>query len=66
MVFSRTSHAAKPVITHRHMVEMFQTTQQNISLHLQNIFAEGDLQLETTYKEFLSVGQEVACSVWRR
>ena len=37
------------------MAELFQTTQQNVSLHLQNIYEEGELQLEATHKEFLSV-----------
>ncbi len=30
-------------LTQQHMAELFQTTQQNISLHLQNIYAEGEL-----------------------
>lgn len=47
-------------LTQQHMAELFQTTQQNISLHLQNIYAEGELQLEATYKESLSVRQEGA------
>lgn len=37
-----------------------------ISLHLQNIYAEGELQLEATHKEFLSVQQEGARGVRRR
>ena len=37
------------------MAELFQTTQQNISLHLQNIYDEGELLPEATHKEFLSV-----------
>ena len=37
------------------MAELFQTTQQNVSLHLQNIYEEGEQQLEATHKEFLSV-----------
>ena len=37
------------------LAELFQTTQQNISLHLQNIYAEGELQLPATHKESLSV-----------
>jgi hypothetical protein len=47
-------------LTQQHMAELFQTTQQNISLHLQNIYAEGELQLEATHKESLSVRQEGA------
>jgi hypothetical protein len=53
-------------LTQQHMAELFQTTQQNISLHLQNIYAECELQLEATHKESLSVRQEGARSVRRR
>jgi len=37
------------------MAELFQTTQQNVSLHIQNIYAEGELTPEATHKESLSV-----------
>lgn len=40
------------------IAELFQTTQQNISLHLQNIFEEGELTAASTHKEFLSVRRE--------
>ena len=40
------------------MAELFQTTQQNISQHVQNIYEEGELIEETTHKKFLSVRQE--------
>ena len=40
------------------MADLFQTTQQNISLHLQNIYEEGELEREATHKEYLSVRQE--------
>ncbi len=52
-------------LTQQHMAELFQTTQQNISLHLQNIYEEGELQREATHKEFLSVRQEGGRSVQR-
>ncbi len=45
-------------LTQQLMAELFQTTQQNISLHLQNIYEEGELAPEATHKEFLSVRQE--------
>jgi hypothetical protein len=48
------------------MAELFQTTQQNISLHLQNVYAEGELQPEATHKEFLSVRREGSRDVRRR
>ena len=37
------------------MAELYQTTQQNISQHIQNIYEEGELQQEATHKKFLSV-----------
>ena len=40
------------------MAELFQTTQQNISFHLQNIYDEGELLPAATHKKFLSVRQE--------
>ena len=40
------------------MGELFQTTQQNISLHLQNIYEEEELGLEATHKKILSVRRE--------
>ena len=45
-------------LTQQQMAALFQTTQQNISLHLQNIFDEGELQRDATHKESLSVRQE--------
>ena len=42
-------------LTQQHMAELFQTTQQNLSLHLQNIYAEGELLLGATHKESLPV-----------
>jgi len=47
------------------MAELFQTTKQNISLHIQNIYAEGELVREGTVKEYLTVQQEGARKVSR-
>src|SRR5258708_1350896 len=52
-------------LTQPHMAALFQTTQQNISLHLQNIYAEGELERGPTHKESLSVRQEGSRSVQR-
>ncbi len=52
-------------LTQQHMVDLFQTTQQNISLHLQNIYDEGELQRMATHKESLSVRQEGSREVKR-
>lgn len=40
------------------MAELFQTTKQNISLHINNIFTEHELQPEATVKEYLTVQTE--------
>lgn len=40
------------------MAELFQTTKQNISLHVRNILAEGELEPESTVKEYLTVQTE--------
>ena len=45
-------------MTQQHMAELFQTTRQNISLHLQNIYDEEELQRGATDKEYLSVRPE--------
>ena len=45
-------------LTQQHLAELFQTTVPNISMHLRNIFEEGELQQEATVKNFLTVRQE--------
>ena len=40
------------------MVELFQTTKQNISLHITNIFAEGELDEESVVKEYLTTAKD--------
>lgn len=40
------------------MAELFQTSQQNISQHVLNVYAEGELAVEATHKKFLSVRME--------
>jgi len=47
------------------MVELFQTTKQNVSLHLNNVFKEGELEAASTVKEFLTVRQEGTRNVCR-
>ncbi|MBI3657880.1 MAG: virulence RhuM family protein [Acidobacteria bacterium] len=42
-------------LTQAQMAELFQTSQQNVSLHIQNIYEEGELTPEATHKESLSV-----------
>ena len=45
-------------LTQAAMAELFQTTQQNITLHLKEIYAEGELHQESTCKENLQVQVE--------
>jgi len=45
-------------LTQQMMTELFQTTKQNISLHVQNIFEEGELLPGATVKEYLTVRRE--------
>lgn len=45
-------------LTQAHMAELFQTTVPNVSMHLRNIYAEGEWQAAATVKEFLIVRQE--------
>jgi len=45
-------------LTQLQMVELFQATKQNISLHINNIFKEGELSPDSTVKECLTVQTE--------
>lgn len=45
-------------LTQKLMAELFQTTPQNITIHLKNIFEEGELQEDATCKDFLQVRTE--------
>ena len=40
------------------MVELFQTSKQNISLHIKNIYEEGELDEISTVKDYLTVQTE--------
>jgi len=53
-------------LTQQLMADLFQTTQQNVSLHLQNIYEEGELRSPATHKEFLSVRREGKRDVQRK
>ncbi len=48
------------------LAELFQSTKQNISLHIQNIFQEGELAQAATVKEYLTVQTEGKRQVSRR
>lgn len=45
-------------LTQKLMAELFQTTSQNITIHLKNIFEEGELEEDATCKDFLQVQKE--------
>jgi hypothetical protein len=45
-------------LTQNQLAELFQTTQQNVSAHIQNVYEEDELGREATHKKFLSVQQE--------
>ena len=45
-------------LTQQIIAELFQTTVPNISMHIRNIYAEGELTPEATIKKFLTVRQE--------
>jgi len=48
------------------MVELFQSTKQNISLHIKNIYEEGELSENSTVKEYLTVQTEGKRQVKRK
>jgi len=45
-------------LTQKLMAELFQTTIPNINMHLKSIFVEGELEEQTTIKDFLIVQKE--------
>jgi hypothetical protein len=53
-------------LTQAAMAELFQTTPQNITLHIGAIYQEGELSEDVTCKEYLQVRQEGSRQVSRR
>ena len=45
-------------LTQAQLAEIYNTTQQNISLHQKGIYADGELDEKATHKKYLSVRQE--------
>ena len=45
-------------LTQQQMADLFQTSTQNITLHIGSIYEEGELSLEATCKDYLQVRQE--------
>ena len=52
-------------LTQLEMAELFEATKQNISLHLKNVFGDGELEPAATVKESLTVQTEGARQVQR-
>ena len=52
-------------LTQAQMVELFQTTKQNVSLHVNNVYKERELEEKSTVKEYLTVQNEGKRSVRR-
>jgi hypothetical protein len=53
-------------LTQLQLADLYQTTKQNISLHVQNILSEGELSAEATVKENLTVQTEGSRQVSRK
>jgi hypothetical protein len=53
-------------LSQNQMVDLFDSTKQNISLHINNVFKEGELLPEATVKEHLTVQKEGKRSVKRK
>ncbi len=53
-------------LTQQQMAELFQATKQNISLHIRNIYKEGELEEKATVKEYLTVQKEGKRNVQRK
>ena len=45
-------------LTQAHMAELFQTTVPNVSMHIRNVFAEGELHADSVIKEFLTTAAD--------
>jgi len=52
-------------LTQAQMAELFQTTKQNVSLHANNVFKEGELEPLATVKDYLTVQNEGGRDVFR-
>ncbi len=53
-------------LTQKLMAELFQTTSQNVTIHLKNIFEERELDEKATCKDFLQVQKEGTREVKRK
>ena len=53
-------------LTQRQMAEVFDTTPENVLMHLRNVFASGELEADATAKEFSAVRTEGKRRIRRR
>jgi len=53
-------------LTQAQMVKLFNSTKQNISLHINNIYREGELDKHSTVKEYLTVQFEGSRRIRRK
>lgn len=53
-------------LTQNQISDIYQTTQQNISLHIKGVYEDGELQKDSTHKDFLLVQKEGNRDVKRR
>jgi hypothetical protein len=53
-------------LTQQQMKELFNSSKQNISLHINNIYKEGELDVQSTVKEYLTVQREGSRSIQRK
>ena len=53
-------------LTQTQMLELFDSTKQNISLHINNVFKEKELDSRSTVKEYLTVQKEGTRNVKRK
>ena len=53
-------------LTQEQLATIYQTTQENVSMHLSNIYMDKELEKERTYKKFLLVRQEGKRQVRRK
>jgi hypothetical protein len=53
-------------LTQAAMAELYQITPQNVTLHIRNIYREGELQTQATCKEYLQVRQEGSRQIRRQ
>lgn len=53
-------------LSQNQMAELFQSSKQNVSLHINNIFKEGELERKSTVKDSLTVQNEGKRAIKRR